>query len=368
MKRITLKKLKCIVMEDYTGTDSAKLEVFIDNNPSPRVFRKELKDGKSFSINESFLFNDNVLIKLYEEDDYDSDDYLGKKRIRNITDNGKVNFERDEAHYKLTYIVAEEEQPQATQTDMLSAFRASNVTGPWLHLHKQIVINEIESRLSTPELVNQAHTPTCGPASIIFELIRKKPQTYVRICQELFESGQFMTPLGRTIRPNESLFATPFNLDTTVTPLAEVDWMLIATMRDVANAIFDILHDEDWVGGLSGISTPSEMMEWTIELLEYSNTFYLQTYLHNEQGALDLAKAMTAVGGVAFILLDGRVLKGDPIRIFQPNHWVPYLGGYNGPDRNEMISYNCYTWGGIDTFSASTETFEDCTFGVVVGV
>ncbi len=367
MKSIKLKKLKCIVMEDYTGTDSAKLEVFIDNNPSPRVFRKELKDGKSYSINESILFDDNILIKLYEEDEHDADDYLGKKRIRNLTDNGKVNFERDDAHYKLTYVVTEE-QPGQPATDVLSSFRASTITGPWLHLHKNIIIDEIENRLSDPKLVNQAHTPLCGPAAILFELIRKRPLTYIRICQELFENGQFVTPLGRTIRPNESLFATPFNLDTTVTPLAEVDWMLMATMRDAANAIFDVQHDEDWVGGLSGISTPSEMKEWALELLEYSNIYYLQTYLYNEEGALALANAMTAVGGVAFILMDGRVLKEEPIRVYRPSHWVAYIGGYQGPDRNDMVSYECYTWGGVRRFSSSLETFEDCTFGVVVGV
>jgi hypothetical protein len=53
------------------------------------------------------------------------------------------------------------------------------------------VLAEMKIRLNDPFQVNQGQQPFCGPASILFELVRKQPLRYVQICRSLFETGSF---------------------------------------------------------------------------------------------------------------------------------------------------------------------------------
>jgi hypothetical protein len=62
---------------------------------------------------------------------------------------------------------------QATLT--LDSFEKSTQPGVWPNLDKKTIIADMRSRLADPFQVNQGGQPFCGPASILFELVRKQP-------------------------------------------------------------------------------------------------------------------------------------------------------------------------------------------------
>jgi hypothetical protein len=255
-----------------------------------------------------------------------------------------------------------ERQYRAQQA--LAAFRAAAPPGVWPQLAGQQIADEIAQRLNDPFLVNQEPEPLCGPAVIVFELVRKQPDRYVAICQELFEYGGFSAETAWVEAPDDLLQrAVPG-------PMAQVDWMLMATMRDTENLIFDADPDSSF-GDVYGITMPWAMKEWTRELLGCSAVECTSTAFWGEEDALIEARDTVQAGGVAFVLIDKALLKKTSPWPYYPNHWMALLDVVSiqegGWFRDGQYHFNVYSWGGSEPVNVGEERFEDCFFGVVTG-
>jgi len=68
----------------------------------------------------------------------------------------------------------------------------------------------------------------------VFELVSRHPAQYVKICQAVYETGQFQ---GRTkrVKPSDKLIKSKVKSGVTL-----ADWMLMATLRDTENAIYNV--------------------------------------------------------------------------------------------------------------------------------
>ena len=108
----------------------------------------------------------------------------------------------------------------------LKQFQLSDVAGAWPYLAKDQIIREIRYRLHNPFNVNQGQQPFCGPASILFELIRKFPLRYVELCRELFETGGFQTQTRRIQTSSSLREASQGDLR-----MGPADWMVLAALR-----------------------------------------------------------------------------------------------------------------------------------------
>lgn len=100
MATIKLTRLKVINNEDNVGCDHPylKLDDAVVWGPQ-RVceeFDIDLAVGRSFS--------GAVTVELWEEDDVDSDDLLGRHSLS--SGSGSVEFTRDGAHYTLSYSIS----------------------------------------------------------------------------------------------------------------------------------------------------------------------------------------------------------------------------------------------------------------------
>ena len=165
--------------------------------------------------------------------------------------------------------------------ERLAKFARSSQTGVWNHLDKRQLIEDIRDRLIDPYQIQQGEQPFCGPASVVFELIRKQPARYIDICQSLYEYGSFdgstkkITVSGRLCRSYGNL------------RMAQADWMLLATLRDCANTIVPV-HPKapKLIRELGGITKPWEINGWVKELLGYSTTKSHPTILSGEFRAL----------------------------------------------------------------------------------
>jgi len=119
--RVILEELTCVKTEDDSGADESRLEILVDGAPEATL-RKDLNDGQKWMLSQSYRFEDQVQVKLYDDDlGYwpDEHDFLGDVLIDTTpVSHATATFTKDEAYYQLEYSVVEEvistgEQPAA---------------------------------------------------------------------------------------------------------------------------------------------------------------------------------------------------------------------------------------------------------------
>src|SRR5205807_1634823 len=137
----------------------------------------------------------------------------------------------------------------------VDAFRNSTSGGQaWPNLDRSKIADGISQRIDNPSFINQSALNTCGPAAIVYLLATNKPDRFVEIVQQLFEKG--FAWLG-----SDALSAgTDLRKNAPPAGMAQVDWMLLSSMTDSENAIFDYegTPSED----LSAIATPGYIVNW----------------------------------------------------------------------------------------------------------
>lgn len=244
----------------------------------------------------------------------------------------------------------------------ITLFEQSISAGKWIHIPKSELIADIKKIVADPFKVKQVNTPLCGPAAIVFELVHKQPKRYVQICRQLWETGKFQART-ETIEPSDTLLNSPAKGDGNSISFA--DWILMATLRDTANAVFDV--DSESGDFVMGLTIPSEIKGWTFELLGYDTVDYTSTYTFGEIGAMQTAQKLSAAGGVAFLMIDADLLRNKPAGII-PTHWIVFLGELKVDDTSETLSFQCYSWGLKLPISKKQDDFASYLFGVVTGV
>jgi hypothetical protein len=245
----------------------------------------------------------------------------------------------------------------------IDAFEQSSAAGVWACLDKATIISELRSRIADPFQINQGGQPFCGPASVLFELVRKQPSRYVQICQNLFESGGFQgTKLW--IRADEELRG---NVDRTLR-MSQADWMVLATLRESENLLFPVEPNApDLIRNLAGMTKSWEIKGWIQELLGYSKTTHHQAYLFNDLDAMNQSIAAIQAGGVAMLLITAEgLLKDNLSPIPFPSHWVTLLGnfGVNG----DRVNFDIYTWAQKVTVQTDVNSFKKYFWVSVTGM
>ncbi|PSR17112.1 hypothetical protein C8255_14325 [filamentous cyanobacterium CCP3] len=252
----------------------------------------------------------------------------------------------------------------------LTAFAQSTQPGVWPHLDKAEIVKEMRSRLRQPFSVNQGPQPFCGPASVLFELVRKFPLRYVELCQSLYETGEFQAAT-KVIQASAALRQASKD----IAHLGPADWMVLATLRDSENLIFPVEPNApEIIRNLAGMTKSWEMLGWVRELLGYSHADYLHTYVLRDLTALRKAQSVIEQGGVAFGLITAKaLLSKTPPQVMVPNHWVTLVGnidiqkGTFGRHDSGQVSFDVFTWAKKVHIDVNEGVFEDAFWGVVLG-
>ncbi|MCY7366889.1 MAG: hypothetical protein LH474_01910 [Chamaesiphon sp.] len=256
----------------------------------------------------------------------------------------------------------------------LAKFARSTQTGVWTHLDKRQIISDIRDRIINPYQIQQGEQPFCGPAAVVFELIRRQPDRYIQICQSLYEHGSFegyskkFVAAGRLCRSYGNL------------RMAQADWMVLATLRDCANKIVPV-HPKAprLIREIGGITKPWEISAWVRELLGYTAKSH-PTPLSGEFQAIQAANSPIESGGVALALINSQGLLGNNSflaarfhRIY-PNHWVTIVSNIlvESPTKvsnhsHSRIEFDIYSWGRKIHVSTNTATIKDFFWGVTLG-
>jgi hypothetical protein len=220
----------------------------------------------------------------------------------------------------------------------IDAFEKSSVLSQWVFLDKATIVREMRLRVSDPFQIGQGGQPFCGPAAVLFELVRKQPLRYVQICQSLFESGGLQATT-RWISASEDLRqASRGDLK-----MGQADWMVLATLRESENLLFPVEPNApELIRNIAGMTKSWEMRGWIREILGYRKSEYYHAYLMNDISALNQGAIAIQSGGVACLLITAEgMLQGNPPPIPFPSHWVVLLGGVVVNDR---VAFDIYTW------------------------
>lgn len=250
-----------------------------------------------------------------------------------------------------------------TALEAIEGFAKSSAPSAWAFLDKATIVADLRSRVSDPFQINQGGQPFCGPAAVLFELVRKQPLRYVRIYQSLFETGYFQAANHWLSAPNELRQASRGDLH-----MSQVDWMVLATLRQSENLLFPVEPNApDMIRNLAGMTKSWEMRGWIKEILGYRKSEYYHAYLMNDVSALNQAAAAIQAGGVAFALITAEgMLQTNPPPIPFPSHWIALLG--NVLVTNSQVSFDIYTWSKKLHLDLDLPSFKKYFWATVTGI
>lgn len=255
-----------------------------------------------------------------------------------------------------------------TVRSALIKFEESKGPSAWKCLDKNLLLAQIKLRLQDPFLVNQGKQAFCGPAAILFELVRTQPLRYLEICRSIYETGGFE---GTSVRFKASEKLRHSECRQNMNP---ADWMILTTLRESENRFLPVEADAPEVmRNLAGLTKSWQMKGWAKEVLGYSYVKYCNTYLYGEWEALQEASEVIASGGVAFALITSQSLFGKELSFLpSPNHWLSIMGNISIQDDeweedNKRISLDVYSWGQKLQIDQNESLFEDYFWGVILG-
>lgn len=269
--------------------------------------------------------------------------------------------------------------------EALAAFRRVDAN-MWKHVNRSQVGEELRRRVIDPALIRQDATSLCGPASILFELARRRPSRYVEWADDLLRLGWFKSSTGEAIKADEEMRAHPVPSAT----LAHVDWILAATMREHEN----LWEDVDDGGPVEGMTLPGAMRVWTPQILGLGAKSF-DCWTSDEVPALRSGLDAIKQGGVAFVLIGVDLIQdgsdeteenawwirrhhvagvqpaawGDSWTHSEdddvlPDHWVALLDVVESGDR---IRLRLWSWGSEYRVEATLDSIGEYVYEVVVG-
>jgi hypothetical protein len=221
----------------------------------------------------------------------------------------------------------------------IAQFEKSTAPSAWPFLDKATILADLRSRIQDPFHVSQGGQPFCGPAAVLFELVRKQPLRYVQICWSLFTTGGFQGHLHFIGASDALRQASRGNLQ-----MGQADWMVLATLRDRESQLFPVEPNApDLIRNLAGMTKSWELKGWVQELLGYKSVRYSHAYLMNDITAMNQAAAAIQAGGVAFALITAEGMLSDkpPLLPF-PSHWVTLLDQITV--NTNPVAFDIYTW------------------------
>jgi hypothetical protein len=257
--------------------------------------------------------------------------------------------------------------PDATLVQQAQAaidrFEQSPLESAWASLDKATIVADLRDRVANPFRINQGGQPFCGPASVLFELVRKNPERYVQICQSLFEQGDFQG-ITRRIVASDQLRRS---LDNQFR-MGQADWMVLATLRESENLLFPVEPNApDLIRNLAGMTKSWELRGWVQEILGFGKTGYHHAFLLSDFAALNASIAALNSGGVACLLVTAEgMLQNNPPLVPYPSHWVTLLG--NVTVLSDRVSFDLYTWSQLLHVDLDTDSFKKYFWASVTGM
>ena len=227
-------------------------------------------------------------------------------------------------------------------------FAVATGAGAWPNIDRAKLALELRLRITSPNTINQAKTPFCGPAAFWYVLASEKPVAYVQAGIDLFNNGE-CTIGTLKIKPGSTVvMSAPQN------GTSAADWLMLAGLRDSENTVFSA---GGWFGGnVAGITVPGTLAGWFTAAgygTVINSADLTQTVPAARAAQVMSANTYRASGHHIVMFIDSDVMyesnQDDAISMY-PDHWVtlttPITDGgalaYEDP-----IALSVFSWGDV---------------------
>ncbi len=237
---------------------------------------------------------------------------------------------------------------------MAEAFRRRSHGNMWRTLQREEIANNLGVRVYDPSQIDQSQTNLCGLAALVRHWAADNPEDYVRFAINLYEKG--VARLGR-IKVQRNIVPSP-ELRGDVAPrgMAHADWLVLASIRENFNNIFDYRSIESAeisrLGEqISAINFPADVV-LGLRTVGYQRIIE-RTSISRGQGIANALEASRyfAQGWRVILLIHSNMLTRFQNRsarapIVRSNHWVGLLSTIStSADQRYVYPFRIFTWG-----------------------
>jgi hypothetical protein len=128
---------------------------------------------------------------------------------------------------------------------LVDAFSKKPYPGAFPCLDRSKIAFGLTERIADPSLINQGNVGLCTAAAVVFALARTRVVDYVRAVTELYDVGR--TTIDKlNLMPCDDLRLYKLPASATI---AQVDWIIMASIRDSATWFIDYQSVSDQGGG-----------------------------------------------------------------------------------------------------------------------
>lgn len=255
----------------------------------------------------------------------------------------------------------------------------------------------VKIRASNPSNIDQADAPLCGPAAFLYCITKSKPNIYMQYIYNLALNGT-ATIGSMNIKPSEGCK----NADLSGARINPVDWVGLASLRDITNIILPMTSISDNLAGMTG---PGVIADWFAktrlfeQIINETNLFLIKAisnlvdanryYRNGYKVCLFINSKMLSnpsssapksfSKGLSTSANMNKKIKKIGSNV--PNHWVVLesnmmLGNkyFNGDiktmkekikNTTSPISFNVYSWGEISSIALNWDILSSYYYGYI---
>jgi hypothetical protein len=263
------------------------------------------------------------------------------------------------------------EDPKTTALRMIAQFKTrgaqASATNPcakdgiWLNVCRNKVADGLENRIYFPNNLNQLSTNICGVAAFVRQWIQDDPVGFAGLGISLYETGKGV--LGRGKYQGKAISPSPELRNSTIpnSPIKNrpgialemnhADWIVMASIREEFNAIFNYSADEGPFA-IKAWNFPSEVVA-TFKAAGYVNVVDDTSWGKNK-GWENLMEASNKFQNKwrVVLLINARMLDDQTINtqalVDTSDHWV----GLQSPihmtvvgSEHRISQFKVFTWG-----------------------
>jgi hypothetical protein len=243
--------------------------------------------------------------------------------------------------------------------NLIDEFSKKTTKGAFPYLHREAIAAGLTARVAHPTFINQGHVGVCAPAAVVYSIARNKPEDYVKAVTELFDLGR--TKIDKwNITPGHDLKS--YKLPPS-RPIDEVDWIVMASIRDSENWFFDYESISD-----AGGAHLNEVTDWLTKA-GFTDPQQDWNYVMDKPPSnLQKADELYSKGYQVVLRIDSKILIGETRTISRGDHVVVLASRVETDFSSSFspVSMAVYTWGGLAKLPKETmslELFTDYYYG-----
>ncbi|MGH6926878.1 MAG: hypothetical protein ACREEV_01075 [Dongiaceae bacterium] len=249
--------------------------------------------------------------------------------------------------------------------DVISRFESSGGQGSWPFISKADVAAGARDRIADASKIHQGSSSLCGPTSLLYSLIKKKPETYASYVTQLYSNGS--AKIGSLeVKPRSDTR----NYKVPKDKIHPVDWMALASLRDSENLALSYSSVDDKA---AGITMPGTLAGWFTKA-GFTAKNVTNVVFTKSKSDIEAADALRKQGYrvCLFINADMLYVGKQNNKSVIPNHWVVLSGPVNFFEGDRM-SLTVFTWGrGMravpETGDLSVSSFLNNFYGYVAAI